>query len=120
MLIKTNDTALYMHAHLLVKLHLNLRSICKCLKMRSMDCTITFFTIWPWAWSAMVEALRNHTALHTISKSVYQLWNRKCLCHFFQDGSISRVGWASRLTVVCFNGFFAFHGDVMKMTSWDF
>ena len=71
MLIKTNDTALCMHVHLLVKLYLNLRSICKCLKMRSMDCAITFFTIWPWALCAMVEALRNHTALHTISKSSF-------------------------------------------------
>lgn len=71
MLIKTNDTALYMLVHLLAKLHLNLGSICKSLKMTSMDCAVTFFTIWPWAWCAMAEALRNHIALHTISKSSF-------------------------------------------------
>lgn len=73
MLIKTNDTALYMLVHLLAKLHLNLGSICKSLKMTSMDCAVTFSPPGPRVWCAMAEALRNHIALHTISKSSFRI-----------------------------------------------
>ena len=118
MLIKTRERALYVHVHLLIKPHVNLRSICKCLKMRSMDCTITFSPSGPWpgvpSWK-----LSETTQPCTLSqKAAFGI--ESAFAFFFQDGSISLVGWASRLTVVCFNGFFAFLGDVMKMTSWDF
>ena len=42
-LVKTNDTALYLHTHLLIKSHVNLRSL-----LKMMSYTVTFCGLWLW------------------------------------------------------------------------
>lgn len=78
MLIKTNDTALYMLVHLLAKLHLNLGSICK-----SLEDDIDGLRRLPPSGLGLVchggSSQKPHSPAHYLKK---QLWNRKCLCLF--------------------------------------